>query len=267
MLYDLTIIKHNGGTYVDSREVAEAIGKAHRHLLRDIRWYCAVIEKITQPKVGRSDFFVQSSYFDKTGRELPCFLLSKMGCELVANKLIGERGIMFTAAYVKKFNEMESAERDAEIKSHARPRLGEFNTAVKNVLGGMYYALTKPKEVIKFLRGVYTPLGIEVQPNGDYSGYYTATGIARLAGVYSGAGNPHAHAVAAIISKQENYARHTIAIPYGLVGITLRYDRHILNAVRDWIAENRYPSVVPYNGFKYRVYYRQPAFSGEKEFL
>jgi len=46
-----------------------------------------------------------------------------MGCEMIAHKLIGEKGVLFTAAYVAKFNEMEIAEREAEIKSHARPRL------------------------------------------------------------------------------------------------------------------------------------------------
>ena len=32
-----------------------------------------------------------------------------MGCELLANKMTGEKGILFTARYVKKFNDMEKA--------------------------------------------------------------------------------------------------------------------------------------------------------------
>ena len=30
-----------------------------------------------------------------------------MGCEMLANKLTGEKGILFTAKYVKRFNDME----------------------------------------------------------------------------------------------------------------------------------------------------------------
>ena len=42
---ELTIIKHNGGAYIDSREVAVFIGKDHRNLLRDIRGYCEILRK------------------------------------------------------------------------------------------------------------------------------------------------------------------------------------------------------------------------------
>ena len=36
-----------------------------------------------------------------------CYLCTKMGCEMLGNKQRGEKGILFTAKYVKKFNEME----------------------------------------------------------------------------------------------------------------------------------------------------------------
>ena len=39
-----------------------------------------------------------------------------MGCELLGNKQQGEKGILFTAKYVERFNEMEQA-----IKGQARP--------------------------------------------------------------------------------------------------------------------------------------------------
>jgi phage regulator Rha-like protein len=42
---DLEIKKVNGGAYIDSRQVAEAIGKNHKDLLRDIRGYVGIIEK------------------------------------------------------------------------------------------------------------------------------------------------------------------------------------------------------------------------------
>ena len=254
-MYDLTIIKQDGGVYVDSREVAEAIDKNHKDLLRDIRGYIKIIHKFNERNLAPVDFFLESSYVDSKGQVRPCYLISKMGCELCANKLIGEKGVLFTAVYVVKFNEMEAAEREAEIKAHARPRLGDFNSAVKNVLGGMSYALTTPTDVMRFLRGVYEPLGIEVHTEGDYYGFFTATEIASLVGVYSHTGRPHALAIAAIISKLKNHAQHMIAIPYGLVGVNFRYDSHILTAVREWLADNNYPCEVPYQDFDYHIFY------------
>jgi Rha family phage regulatory protein len=258
-MYDLTIIKQNGGAYVDSREIANAIGKRHDNLLRDITLYLEILEKLADLNFEGCDFFVESSYFDPNRRLRLCYLVSKMGCEMIANKLTGERGILFTAAYVKKFNVMESAEREAEIKLHAKPRLGEFNSAVRNVLNGMAQCLAAPKRVMDFLQGVYKPLGIEVIPMNetDYYGYDTVTEIADKLGIYSESGKPHGHAVSAIISKIENHARHAIAIPYGLVGVTMRYDSHIVEAVRNWIAGNGFPEKVPHGGFDYHIYYER----------
>jgi Rha family phage regulatory protein len=261
---DLNIIKVNGGVYIDSREVAEAIGKQHKHLLRDIRGYNIILGKAGQPNFGPSDFFVESSYLNAQSKEMPCFLLSKMGCDMVAHKLIGEKGVLFTATYIMRFNDMEAAERAAEIKSYARPSLSEFNSAVRNVLSGMSYSRTVPGRVMAFLRGVYEPLGIEVQAEGDTSYFLTATQIAWLHGVYSESGKPHGHAVSAIISKLDNPAYHAIVVPYGLVGVTMRYDMYIIDAVWDWITENGFPSEVPHLGFCYHIYYncQVPLFDG-----
>lgn len=250
----LTLIKKDGRGYVDSREVAEVVGKRHHHLLRDISGYIKIMRESIETKIGFNDFFLESSYVDIIGRTLPCYLLSKMGCEMVANKLTGEKGILFTAAYVTKFNEMEAAEREAEIKSHARPRLSEFNSAVRNVLNGMSYCCALPGRVMGFLRGVYQPLGIEVQDDTEDARYFSATEIARILRLYSDTGKPHAHAVGAIISKLDNVESHSIAVPFGLVGVMIRYDWSVLERVRDWLEANGNPNEIPHLGFYYHVY-------------
>ena len=255
---ELTIKKVNGGAYIDSRQVAEAIGKSHKILLRDIRGYINVMEKFNGYRFVPVDFFLESSYVDSKGEARPCYLISKMGCELCANKLTGEKGVLFTAAYVAKFNEMEIAERKAAIKAHARPRLGEFNSAVRNVLSGMACANTKPSRVMNFLCGVYEPLGIEVIPfhETDYFGYFTVSEIAEGLGIYSATNRPHGHAVSAIISKIENHAHHAVVVPYGLVGVTVRYGTSIVESVMKWLLDNEFPRDIPYQGFEYHVYYK-----------
>lgn len=90
---------------LDSREVAEMIEKEHSKLLRDLRRY---EEQFTEAKIGFSDFFRESEYKDSTGRTLPCYRITKKGCEFIAHKLTGTKGTLFTARYINRFHEMEN---------------------------------------------------------------------------------------------------------------------------------------------------------------
>ena len=103
---ELQVINHNNVDVIDSREVAEMIGKQHAHLMRDIKGYAEVLGNSTESNFGLSDFFIPNTYMDSTGRTLPCYLLTKKGCDMVANKMTGEKGVLFTAAYVTAFEEM-----------------------------------------------------------------------------------------------------------------------------------------------------------------
>lgn len=95
---------------IDSREAAEMVGKGHKELLRDVRKY---IGYLAESNIALGDFFLESSYYDANNQPRPCFLLTKQGCEMVANKLTGKKGILFTAKYVMKFNEMETQQAPA----------------------------------------------------------------------------------------------------------------------------------------------------------
>lgn len=93
-----------GQKYLDSREVAEMVGKEHNKLLRDIRVY---MTQLDASKVGHTDFFTESQYTDKSNRQKPCYLLTKKGCEFIAHRLTGVKGTEFTAKYINRFHEME----------------------------------------------------------------------------------------------------------------------------------------------------------------
>lgn len=93
-----------GQKYLDSREVAEMVGKEHNMLLRDIRRY---VEQLGQSKIAQSDFFKESTYKNKQNKEQPCYLVTKKGCEFIAHKLTGVKGTEFTAKYINRFHEME----------------------------------------------------------------------------------------------------------------------------------------------------------------
>lgn len=102
---ELTIKNYQGINVTESREVAEMIGKAHDKLLRDIRGYIEIISH--SPKLESENFFIESEYLNSRNQKQPCYLLTKQGCEMVANKMTGEKGILFTAEYVQAFNKME----------------------------------------------------------------------------------------------------------------------------------------------------------------
>ena len=100
---ELTVFEHDHVDVVDSRQVAEMIGKPHNDLMKSIRTYC---EYLGQGDFSQSDFFIPSVYTNSQNKEQPCYLLTKKGCDMVANKMTGEKGVLFTAAYVTAFEAM-----------------------------------------------------------------------------------------------------------------------------------------------------------------
>ena len=115
-----TLVPQNNNTGVDVKtiptyEAAEMMGKRHSDVLRMLEGsekpkVVGIIPTIlTNVELRLLDYFIESTYVDKKGETRKCYECTKMGCELLANKMTGEKGILFTARYVKKFNDMEKA--------------------------------------------------------------------------------------------------------------------------------------------------------------
>ena len=102
---ELTISNSNKKPTLDSREVAQMIEKNHGHLLRDIKTYIEYIS--ANPNLDSLEFFIPSTYIDAQGKKRPNYQITKKGCEFIAHKLTGEKGALFTAAYINRFHEME----------------------------------------------------------------------------------------------------------------------------------------------------------------
>nr|DAG39531.1 MAG TPA: hypothetical protein [Bacteriophage sp.] len=102
-MQQLKAVSYNGMIVVESRQVAAAIDKPHNDLMKSIRNYCDVLNAGDFSLV---DFFIPSTYKDGKGETRPCYLLTKKGCDMVANKMTGEKGVLFTAAYVTAFEKM-----------------------------------------------------------------------------------------------------------------------------------------------------------------
>ena len=105
-------VRLNGGTVktIPSYEVAEMMGRAHAKVIRMLEGdnsHVGIIPTLTEAQLGVSDYFIEGTYKDASGKQNKYYECTKLGCDMLANKMSGEKGILFTAKYVKKFNEME----------------------------------------------------------------------------------------------------------------------------------------------------------------
>lgn len=89
---------------IKSREVAHQTNELHKNVIRKIE---TMVGYLTSSKLSSSDYFIKSSYKGGNGQQRPCYLLTRLGCEMYVNKLSGKKGTLFTAFYVKKFHEMD----------------------------------------------------------------------------------------------------------------------------------------------------------------
>lgn len=102
----LKVQDFHGKRVIDSRDVAQMVEREHNALLKTIRSYC---EYLGEGEIAQSDFFIPSSYINAQNKEMPSYLITKRVCDMIANKMTGKKGVLFTAAYVTAFEEMRQA--------------------------------------------------------------------------------------------------------------------------------------------------------------
>ncbi|MDO5375730.1 MAG: Rha family transcriptional regulator [Staphylococcus rostri] len=118
-MQDLQVIEQNNEFYLDSREVAEIVGKRHDNLVRDIDNYSSVI--LQNSNLRAADFFVESSYTSNNNNTYKCYLLTRKGCDIVANKMTGSKGVLFTAMYVDAFHKMDEHIKQSQLSVPQTP--------------------------------------------------------------------------------------------------------------------------------------------------
>ena len=213
---NLVIEMNNGHPVLDSREVAEMVGKTHAHLCRDIAGY---IKALTESNFGFSDFFIESSYKDASGKSNKRYDITKKGCEMVANKMTGKKGILFTATYVERFHQMEEA-----LNSRHNNNVMDIATAKKLVdklddtlsllskgfetmRDSFNTAIEKQSKIIDILKGASVEVDKNVNeediaPRGDE---YRLSDVARDFGWFSTSGLPHVDFLKCILRNQLSF--------------------------------------------------------------
>ena len=150
---------------MDSREVAEMMEKTHAEIIQYLEGlnYKDGRVKITGiiPTLEQSgdlqvaNYFIESTYNDR-GRIKKCYLITKMGCELLGNKLQGAKGILFSAKYVERFNQMERMLKEQSMDSYsldtlkglALLKVAEGKGVVERIGGATEYANLVSKPLI-----------------------------------------------------------------------------------------------------------------------
>ena len=142
---------------IPSYEVADMMGRPHSKVLRMLQGgsgVVGIIPTLTEASFGLSDYFIESTYTDASGKQNKYYECTKMGCELLANKLTGEKGILFTAKYVAKFNAMEKSIELPSTQGIRKVVEEELDKKVPKLIG------TKDKGVKEYTKLVKRLLGI-----------------------------------------------------------------------------------------------------------
>lgn len=108
--------KENNTQTITTLEIAEMMGLPHYEILKKLEGttnpdgsvkQVGIIPTLGKGKIPVTDYFIKSTYLTGQNKEMPCYEVTKLGCDFLANKFTGEKGIIFTARYVKRFDEME----------------------------------------------------------------------------------------------------------------------------------------------------------------
>lgn len=152
---------------ITTLEIAEMMEMEHWELLRKLDGRTkrdgthtkGYVEILNDNHLVVVDFFMKSSYLDSKGEERPCYKVTKLGCDFLANKLNGEKGVLFTARYVKRFHDMESnaQQKVYETKSTS---LGEVASYTKEMDRRMEKQGSEPWKICEAFKMVSEQFGI-----------------------------------------------------------------------------------------------------------
>lgn len=89
---------------LDSREVAEMMDTRHDNLLKKID---NINKDLTDLNFKVSEYWIEKTYKDVSGKENRGLEITRKGCEFLANKTTGKKGNVFTYKYIERFHAME----------------------------------------------------------------------------------------------------------------------------------------------------------------
>lgn len=151
-------------TTLTTLEVAEMMETEHSRVIRKLEGSKdrkGFIQILAEAQMGVSDYFIPSTYKDASGKENKCYEVTRLGCDFLANKSTGEKGVLFTARYVKRFYEMENQVKQIPLTEHP----GEVANLIKVVTNRMDKQGSAPYESMDVTRILCEQYGIQLPKN------------------------------------------------------------------------------------------------------
>ena len=114
---------------ITTLEIAEMMEVPHYEILKKLEGttnpdgstkQTGIIPTLGKGEIPVTDYFIKSTYMTGQNKKMPCYKVTKIGCDFLANKFTGEKGILFTARYVKRFDEMEKGQMPQDFPSALR---------------------------------------------------------------------------------------------------------------------------------------------------
>lgn len=187
------VLKNNEGQAVQtipSYEVAEMMEVEHAKVLRMIegdKTHIGIIPALRKAQLGVSEYFIESTYkVENNNKIYKCYECTKLGCDMLANKMTGEKGILFTARYVKKFNEMiEDPYKGISTELRAILMLDKKQQEIEKRVTGIENKMTIDYELAENLRNAISSRAVYLL-GGKYTDAYKKLSKKLFAEFYKG---------------------------------------------------------------------------------
>lgn len=142
---------------IPSYEVSEMMETKHSKVIRMIEGdedRVGIIPTLRKAQMGVSKYFIESTYkVEGNNKSYKCYECTKLGCDMLANKMTGEKGILFTAKYVERFNEIvENPLANASKELQAIFMIDRKQQVIEKRVGAIEEKMTVDYELAENLR-------------------------------------------------------------------------------------------------------------------
>ena len=161
---------------IPSYEVAKMMEKEHWEVLRMLggsKEVVGIIPILRKHSSEVSKYFIESTYkVEGNNKTYKCYECTKLGCDMLANKMTGEKGILFTAKYVERFNEMiENPFLNASKELQAIFMIDRKQQVIESRVGAIEEKMTVDYELAENLRTAVNTRAVHLL-EGKYSEAY-----------------------------------------------------------------------------------------------
>lgn len=183
-------------------------------------------------------------------------LITEQGYLMIVKSLTDDLSWKVQRQLVSSYFKKEAAPQ--KPKEAKRIPLSSINMMVKNIKEAFKEAEVEPIFIAAEMQRIYTDSGYPVKAplltdKETMPKLYDCTEMAKELGIYSASNKPHNQAVSAIIKKLHIPDSEIVTTAFSRNGhedVTIQYKPSVVEDVKLWLAENNYPTKIPYTDSK-----------------